>query len=118
MPSRNARKNLRRKPTGIRMMSSKVDSLLKVPCMKVWSASSGAVSERMGVSERQLFDGTLVQSIAEQGTEVMHCATMLFLGMVDDATTFAEITRCGGGKSDLPWDATRTRTTVRGHSAV
>ena len=26
----------------------------------------------------------------------MHCAAMLFLGMVDDATTFAE-TRGGGG---------------------
>ena len=50
----------------------------------------------MDVAERQLFDGSLVQSIAEQGTAVMHCATMLFLGMVDDATTFAE-TRGGGG---------------------
>ena len=72
----------------------------------------------MDVAERQLFDGSLVQSIAEQGIDVMHCATMLFLGMVDDATTFAEIRGGGGGSSDLKWGATRTRTTVHGHSAV
>ena len=57
----------------------------------------------MDVSERQVFDGTLVQSIAERGAEVMHCATMLFLGMVDDATTFAETRGGGGGGSDLNW---------------
>ena len=57
----------------------------------------------MNVSERQLFDDSLVQSIAERGTEIMHCATMLFLGMVDDATTFAESHGGGGGGSDLKW---------------
>ena len=45
----------------------------------------------MEMSERQLFDGSLVQSIAEQGIDVMHCATMLFLGMVDDATTLPKL---------------------------
>ena len=34
---------------------------------------------------------------------MMHCATMLFLGMVDDATTFAETRGGGGGGSDLKW---------------
>ena len=53
--------------------------------------------------QRQLFDDTLVQAIAEQGAEVMHCATMLFLGMVDDATTFAETHGGGSGGSDLKW---------------
>ena len=33
----------------------------------------------------------------------MHCATLLFLGMVDDATTFAETHGGGGSKSDLKW---------------
>jgi hypothetical protein len=61
------------------------------------------LSARMKPSERQLFDGTLVRSVAEQGTEVMHCATLLFLGMVDDATTFAETRGGGGGGSDLKW---------------
>ena len=63
----------------------------------------------MNVSERQLFDGSLVQSIAERGTEIMHCATMLFLGMVDDATTFAESHGGGGGGSDLKWGTRRGR---------
>lgn len=61
------------------------------------------LSARMKPSERQLFDDTLVRSVAEQGTEVMHCATLLFLGMVDDATTFAETHGGGGGGSDLKW---------------
>ena len=51
----------------------------------------------------QIFDDSLVQSVAERGTEVMQCATMLFLGMVDDATTFAETHGGGGGGSDLKW---------------
>ena len=33
----------------------------------------------------------------------MHCATLPFLGMVDDATTFAETHGGGGGGSDLKW---------------
>ena len=45
----------------------------------------------------------LVRSVAERGAEVMRCATMLFLGMVDDATTFAETRGGGGGGSDLKW---------------
>ena len=72
-----------------RDVHSKVDSLLK-----------DAMLENM-VNEFR--DGTLVQSIAEQGKEVMHCATLLFLGMVDDATTFAETHGGGGSKSDLKW---------------
>lgn len=82
---------------------SKVDSLLKDALLESVVSEFRNVSAQMGMSERQLFDGTLVQSIAEQGTEVMHCATLLFLGMVDDATTFAETHGGGGGKSDLPW---------------
>ncbi len=61
------------------------------------------LSARMKPSERQLFDDTLVRSVAERGAEVMRCATMLFLGMVDDATTFAETRGGGGGGSDLKW---------------
>ena len=82
---------------------SKVDNLLKDALLESVVSEFRNVSAQMGVSERQLFDGTLVQSIAEQGTEVMHCATMLFLGMVDDATTFAETHGGGGGGSDLKW---------------
>lgn len=82
---------------------SKVDSLLKDALLESVVSEFRSVSARMDMSERQLFDDTLVQSISEQGTEVMHCATLLFLGMVDDATTFAETHGGGGSKSDLPW---------------
>ncbi|MBC5614611.1 MobV family relaxase [Bacteroides hominis] len=86
-----------------RDVHSKVDSLLKDVLLESMAGEYRNASAQLGVSERQLFDGTLVQSIAEQGTEVMHCATMLFLGMVDDATTFAETHGGGGGGSDLKW---------------
>ena len=51
---------------------------------------------------RCVFDGSLLQSFAENGTHVMYCATLLFLGYLDDATTFAE-GHGGGGGNDLPW---------------
>ena len=82
---------------------SKVDSLLKDVLLESMVSEYRNTSAQLDVSERQLFDGTLVQSISEQGTEVMYCATLLFLGMVDDATTFAETRGGGGGGSDLKW---------------
>ena len=63
---------------------------------------SARVAE-MKPSEQVAFDGSLLQSLTEQGSEVMHCATLLFLGMVNDATTFAETHGGGGSKSDLKW---------------
>ena len=86
-----------------RDVHSKVDSLLKDAMLENMVDEWRELSARMKPSERQLFDGTLVRSVAEQGTEVMHCATLLFLGMVDDATTFAETRGGGGGGSDLKW---------------
>lgn len=83
---------------------SKVDSLLKDVLLESMVSEYRNVSARMNMSERQLFDGSLVESVAERGAEVMRCATMLFLGMVDDATTFAETHGGGGsGGSDLKW---------------
>lgn len=82
---------------------SKVDSLLKDVLLESMVSEYRNASAQLDVSERQLFEGTLVQSLSEQGAEVMHCATMLFLGMVDNATTFAETRGGGGGGSDLKW---------------
>lgn len=82
---------------------SKVDTLLKDVLLENMVSEYRSASVQMGESERQLLDGSLMQSIAERGTEVMHCATMLFLGMVDDATTFAESHGGGDGGSDLKW---------------
>ena len=80
-----------------------MDSLLKDVLLESLVGEFRSTSAQMDAPQRQLFDGSLVQSIAERGTEVMHCATMLFLGMVDDATTFAETRGGGGGGSDLKW---------------
>jgi predicted nucleic acid-binding Zn-ribbon protein len=86
-----------------RDVHSKVDTLLKDVLLENVVGEYRNMSAKMDASERQLFDGSLVQSVAEQGTEVMHCATMLFLGMVDDATTFAETHGGGSSGSDLKW---------------
>ena len=86
-----------------RDVHSKVDSLLKDAMLENMVDEWRELSARMKPSERQLFDDTLVRSVAERGAEVMRCATMLFLGMVDDATTFAETRGGGGGGSDRKW---------------
>lgn len=86
-----------------RDVHSKVDSLLKDVLLESMVGEFRSTSAQMDASQRQLFDGSLVESIAERGADVMHCATMLFLGMVDDATTFAETRGGGGGGSDLKW---------------
>lgn len=86
-----------------RDVHSKVDSLLKDAMLENMVNEWRELSVRMNPSDRQLFNDTLVHSVAERGPEVLHCATMLFLGMVDDATTFAETHGGGGGGSDLKW---------------
>ena len=82
---------------------SKVDSLLKdalLECLAQEQQQRVAHCDGMALP---LFDGSLLQDLAERSTEVMHCATLLFLGMVDNATTFAEGHGGGGGGSDMKW---------------
>ena len=59
--------------------------------------------DKLPAESRALFDDSLLQDFAERGTEIIHCAMMLFLGYVDDATTFAETHGGGGGSSELKW---------------
>lgn len=84
-------------------IQSKVDTLLKDVLLEDMVGEYRDASARMSYTERQLFDDSLLRSVAEQGQEVMHCATMLFLGMVDDATTFAETRGGGGGGTKSGW---------------
>ena len=50
------------------------------------------------------FDGSPLETIAEHTAEVLHCATLLYLGYIDQATTFAEGQGGGGGGSnDMKW---------------
>ena len=86
-----------------REVHSKVDSLLKDAMLEEMVNEHRGLSARLSLPDRQIFDDSLVRSVAERGMEVMQCATMLFFGMVDDATTFAETHGGGGGGSDLKW---------------
>ena len=82
---------------------SKVDSLLKDALFENLVKEQQQRLTQYDDSSLQLFDGSLLQSMAEHGNEVMYCATLLFLGMVDNATTFAEGHGGGGGGSDMKW---------------
>ena len=54
-----------------------------------------SVTSQMSEEARAPFDDTLIQDMAERGMNVIACAALLSMGMVDRATTFAE--NCGGG---------------------
>lgn len=86
-----------------REIHSGVDTLLKDVMLETLVGEHSARVAGMKPSEQAAFDGSLLQSLTEQGTGVMHCATLLFLGMVDDATTFAETHGGGGSSGDLKW---------------
>ena len=45
------------------------------------------------VSER--FDDSFLQDMSRRGMQIVTCAALLSMGMVDQATTFAQ--NCGGG---------------------
>ena len=61
------------------------------------------ISANFGEDDKNLFDNSLINELAERSSEVMHCATLLFLNLIDDATTFAESNGGGGTQSDLKW---------------
>ena len=48
-------------------------------------------------------DDSLLQDMSRQGVSIVTCAALLFLGMVDQATTFAENKGGGGGHSGSGW---------------
>lgn len=45
--------------------------------------------------QQELFDGTFLQDMSQRGVNVIACASLLAVGMIDGATDYAE--RCGGG---------------------
>lgn len=48
-------------------------------------------------------DNTLAKEFALRFTEIVRCAMLLSVGLVDQATTFAEGHGGGGGNSQMPW---------------
>ena len=47
---------------------------------------------------------TLLEDLSRQGVNIVTCAALLFMGMVDQATTFAENKGGGGGHSVGGWE--------------
>lgn len=79
------------------------DSLLRNALLENMVSEFTERAAQLSEEGKNVFDGSLLQAFAENGTEVMYCATLLFLGYVDDATTFAESHGGGGSPSDLKW---------------
>lgn len=79
------------------------DSLLRNALLENMVSEFSERAAQLSEKGKNVFDGSLLQAFAENGTEVMYCATLLFLGYVDDATTFAEGHGGGGSSSDLKW---------------
>lgn len=79
------------------------DILLKNALLENMVSEFSERAAQLSEEGKNVFDGSLLQAFAENGTEVMYCATLLFLGYVDDATTFAEGHGGGGSSSDLNW---------------
>ena len=52
---------------------------------------------------RSRFGDTLISDMASQGMNIIACAALLSMGMVDRATTFAENCGGGGGHSRGDW---------------
>lgn len=101
-----------------RDVHSKVDSLLKDAMLENMVNEFRDLSARMTVPERQMFDGSLVQSIAEQGKEVMHCATLLFWVWSMTPPPLPKHMAEAEARATSNGDGTKTRTTVHGHSAA
>lgn len=57
----------------------------------------------MTAEENELFKDSTLESLSEFGSNILHCATLLFLGYIDQATTFAEGHGGGGSGSGLKW---------------
>lgn len=56
----------------------------------------------MSEEEMKLLHNSSLEVVAEQGSQILHCATLLFLGYIDQATTFAQ-GHGGGGGGNLKW---------------
>ena len=52
---------------------------------------------------QQALDKTLAKEFAMRFSGIIGCAILLSVGLVDQATTFAEGHGGGGGGSDMPW---------------
>ncbi len=80
--------------SGIHLRNSMLDEVITEYRQMVAALPAG---------HRSPLEGSTLELISERGMEVLHCARLLFLGLIDDATTFARNQGGGGGGSDLKW---------------
>ncbi len=49
------------------------------------------------------FDGSTLDLVSKRAVEILYCARLLAIGLIDDATTFAQDHGGGGGGNDMKW---------------
>ena len=91
----------------IKDATSKVSqiTLNKVGTEALWTVLRDFQELKRTVPTDQLsaIDDSLLQDMSRQGVNIITCASLLFMGMVDQATTFAENKGGGGGHSTGGW---------------
>ena len=91
----------------IRSATSQVSeiALNKVGIQALWTVLRDfqIFKSMLPASESSLMDDSLLQDMTRQGAGIITCAALLFVGMVDQATTFAENKGGGGGHSHGGW---------------
>lgn len=60
-------------------------------------------SRMTSAHDAELFEDSLLLDMAERGNAIVVCASLLFMGYVDQAVQFAKGSGGGGSGSDLPW---------------
>ena len=80
-------------------------ALNKVGIQALWSVLRDfqVFKSMLPRDEASLLDDSLLQDMSRQGVNIITCAALLFVGMVDQATTFAENKGGGGGHSRGGW---------------
>lgn len=78
-------------------------SFVGAACLEDAVREYSSIRPQLSRFEQPKFDGSVIDDLATKGQDVMICATLLFLGALDEATNFAQSHGGGGGGSDLPW---------------
>ena len=87
-----------------RDMSSQVKlRLMTAGFEEVVSSFTDLFSRMTSSHDSKLFDDSLVKDMAERGNAIVVCASLLFMGYVNQAVQFAKGSGGGGSGSDLPW---------------
>lgn len=86
-----------------RDVHSKIGHLMNNIALTELTNQYSRLAEHLTPEQHELFDPSILNLMAQRGKEVMHCATLLFIGMVNDATAYATSHGGGGTSNDLPW---------------